>query len=43
LDAVATRFAARGDHDWVREEPGLEDAFIFLMGQAEDNFGARTP
>ena len=43
LAEVATRFAARGDHEWVRDEPGLEDAFIYLMGRAEDNFGGRAP
>jgi ABC-2 type transport system ATP-binding protein len=43
LDAVAERFAARGGQEWVRDTPGLEDAFIYLMGRAEDNFGARAP
>jgi ABC-2 type transport system ATP-binding protein len=43
LDAVAARFAARGDHVWTRDAPGLEDAFIYLMGRAEDNFRTRAP
>jgi ABC-2 type transport system ATP-binding protein len=40
LDVVAARFADRGDHEWTRDTPGLEDAFIHLMARAEDNFGA---
>ncbi|PTE20685.1 multidrug ABC transporter ATP-binding protein [Cereibacter changlensis JA139] len=38
LDRVAGEFAARGSHSWQRQKGGLEEAFIYLMASATDNF-----
>jgi ABC-2 type transport system ATP-binding protein len=38
LDAVAKRYAAEGPQAWRAEKPGLEEAFIYLMTGARDNF-----
>ncbi|TKA94208.1 ABC transporter ATP-binding protein [Cereibacter changlensis] len=38
LDRVAGEFAARGSHSWQRQKGGLEEAFIYLMASAKDNF-----
>lgn len=38
LDAVATRYAEAGPQAWRRDKPGLEEAFIYLMSGARDNF-----
>jgi ABC-2 type transport system ATP-binding protein len=38
LDAVAAEHEARGGHRWQKREAGLEEAFIYLMVGAEDNF-----
>ena len=37
LDAVAARLGGTGAHRWQRVAPGLEDVFISLMQDAEDN------
>jgi ABC-2 type transport system ATP-binding protein len=42
LDAVAQRYTDSGDFTWTRAQPDLEDAFIYLMAGAEDNFTAET-
>lgn len=38
LDATAERLAAAGPHRWSRLPAGLEEAFIYLMAGARDNF-----
>ncbi len=38
LDALAARYGATGPQRWQRQDPTLEDAFIFLMDRAADNF-----
>jgi ABC-2 type transport system ATP-binding protein len=38
LDATARKFAAEGTHRWRKEQAGLEEAFIYLMAGARDNF-----
>lgn len=38
LDATAERLAAEGPHRWTRLPAGLEEAFIYLMAGARDNF-----
>jgi ABC-2 type transport system ATP-binding protein len=38
LDATAESFMAEGTHRWTREDAGLEEAFIYLMAGAHDNF-----
>lgn len=38
LDALVARYSAKGTHKWVRKEAELEEAFIYLMTGAEDNF-----
>ncbi|WP_372602745.1 ABC transporter ATP-binding protein [Actibacterium sp.] len=40
LDAVARRHQDKGDHKWRLKEAELEEAFIYLMAGAEDNFQA---
>lgn len=40
LDRLAGEFAARGTHRWQRQTGGLEEAFIWLMATARDNFAA---
>ncbi|MBW6416992.1 ABC transporter ATP-binding protein [Celeribacter sp. PS-C1] len=39
LDALAAREAG-GVYDWQAKKAGLEEAFIYLMAGAKDNFGA---
>jgi ABC-2 type transport system ATP-binding protein len=43
LDALAARYAAKGDHKWQRKEAELEEAFIYLMAGARDNFQGAAP
>jgi ABC-2 type transport system ATP-binding protein len=38
LDAVAAEHQARATHRWQKREAGLEEAFIYLMAGAADNF-----
>lgn len=38
LGALADRERARGTHEWVEKRAGLEEAFIYLMAGAKDNF-----
>jgi ABC-2 type transport system ATP-binding protein len=38
LDALAATQMARGTHRWQKQKGGLEEAFIYLMSSAVDNF-----
>jgi ABC-2 type transport system ATP-binding protein len=38
LEASIAPWRARGDVNWQRSEPSLEDVFIELMNRAQDNF-----
>jgi ABC-2 type transport system ATP-binding protein len=38
LEAVAERYRARGTHEWTEKTSELEEAFIYLMTGARDNF-----
>lgn len=38
LDALARREASRKTHRWTEKSAGLEEAFIYLMAGAKDNF-----
>lgn len=38
LDSVVARYRKRGTHDWVEKTSELEEAFIYLMTGARDNF-----
>ena len=38
LDAVAAKFKSDKNYKWVRKEAELEEAFIYLMAGATDNF-----
>ncbi len=38
LAELSARHAAKGTHSWVRKEAELEEAFIYLMAGATDNF-----
>jgi ABC-2 type transport system ATP-binding protein len=38
LEATVARLEAEGTHRWTRQPPGLEEAFIYLMAGARDNF-----
>ena len=38
LDATVERLEAEGTHRWSRQVAGLEEAFIYLMAGARDNF-----
>jgi ABC-2 type transport system ATP-binding protein len=38
LDATVERFKAQGTHRWSLQVAGLEEAFIYLMAGARDNF-----
>ena len=42
LEATVERFEAEGTHRWSLQVAGLEEAFIYLMAGARDNFAA-TP
>ncbi|MBU1278796.1 MAG: ABC transporter ATP-binding protein [Alphaproteobacteria bacterium] len=39
LEALAQREIAHGTHAWRAKKAGLEEAFIYLMAGARDNFG----
>lgn len=43
LERLAAGFAARGTHRWTKEQGGLEEAFIWLMTSARDNFAQAAP
>ncbi len=43
LEATVKRLSAEGTHRWSRQVAGLEEAFIYLMTGARDNFAAETP
>jgi ABC-2 type transport system ATP-binding protein len=43
LDATMKRLEAEGGHRWSLQVAGLEEAFIYLMAGARDNFAADTP
>ena len=38
LDAVVDAYRKRGTHEWVEKTSELEEAFIYLMTGAQDNF-----
>jgi ABC-2 type transport system ATP-binding protein len=38
LEQAVTAYRDRADLQWRRTKPGLEDAFIHFMREAEDNF-----
>jgi ABC-2 type transport system ATP-binding protein len=38
LEAAIAAYRTRGDLDWKKSEPSLEDLFIDLMSKAQDNF-----
>lgn len=38
LETLVARYSAKGTHKWVQKEAELEEAFIYLMTGAEDNF-----
>ena len=40
LDATVERLKAAGTHRWTLQVAGLEEAFIYLMAGARDNFAA---
>lgn len=42
LGATVERFKAEGTHRWSLQVAGLEEAFIYLMAGARDNFAAGT-
>ncbi len=43
LNATVERLKAEGTHRWTLQVAGLEEAFIYLMAGARDNFSADTP
>ncbi|KFL24936.1 multidrug ABC transporter ATP-binding protein [Devosia sp. 17-2-E-8] len=43
LEATVERLAAEGTHRWSRQVAGLEEAFIYLMAGARDNFARDKP
>jgi ABC-2 type transport system ATP-binding protein len=43
LDATVERLRAEGTHRWSLQVAGLEEAFIYLMAGARDNFAAQVP
>ena len=43
LDATVKRLDAEGGYRWSLQVAGLEEAFIYLMAGARDNFAADTP
>ena len=38
LEGVAARYKEHGNHEWVEKTSELEEAFIYLMAGARDNF-----
>src|SRR5690606_153452 len=42
LEAVVREHEARGTHRWTLQVAGLEEAFIYLMAGAHDNFAPGT-
>tara|TARA_R110002020_G_scaffold15278_39_gene54667 strand:- start:262 stop:1200 length:939 start_codon:yes stop_codon:yes gene_type:complete len=42
LEATVRRFEATGKQRWSRQPAGLEEAFIYLMAGAQDNFSRDT-
>ena len=40
LEATVERLKAEGTHEWSLEDAGLEEAFIYLMAGARDNFAS---
>jgi len=42
LGATIERFKAEGTHQWSLQVAGLEEAFIYLMAGARDNFAPET-
>jgi len=42
LDATVERLEAEGTHRWTLQVAGLEEAFIYLMAGARDNFAPDT-
>ena len=43
LKQVVERYSADGSYRWSLQVAGLEEAFIYLMAGARDNFAADTP
>jgi ABC-2 type transport system ATP-binding protein len=43
LNQTVERIKAEGTHRWTLQVAGLEEAFIYLMAGARDNFSADTP
>jgi ABC-2 type transport system ATP-binding protein len=43
LEAAVEKLEAEGTHRWSLQVAGLEEAFIYLMAGARDNFAAETP
>jgi ABC-2 type transport system ATP-binding protein len=43
LNATVERLKAEGTHRWTLQVAGLEEAFIYLMAGARDNFANETP
>jgi ABC-2 type transport system ATP-binding protein len=43
LNATVERLKAEGTHRWSLQVAGLEEAFIYLMAGARDNFASDTP
>jgi ABC-2 type transport system ATP-binding protein len=42
LESTVRRYEAEGTHHWRLEPAGLEEAFIYLMAGARDNFSPET-
>ena len=38
LDKIAAEQQKKGTHHWQKQKGGLEEAFIYLMATASDNF-----
>jgi ABC-2 type transport system ATP-binding protein len=43
LEGSIRQLEAEGTHDWSQQPAGLEEAFIYLMTGARDNFATDTP
>src|SRR4051812_28975051 len=43
LEATVQRLEAEGTHRWTKQVAGLEEAFIYLMAGARDNFSTDKP